>query len=139
MKNILKNQTQRKLRGMTLLELTVVIAVLIALMGASVFAFSSFREFRAATLASTILREIEVAQRDFLSNNPQREVTSLTIPEVASYLEGDGTITALPTAEGLDGETLTADITQSPPIWLDGASPYDPGPPTDGRWDVGRL
>lgn len=132
-------QQQRRSRpGLTLIEMTVVILVLLSLTGVFFASQGSIGDWQRAREASSILRDVEVAQREFLANNPQRAVSSLTVAEVASYLPGRPSV--LPTAEDLEGEVLTANPAVSPPVWVDsGGDNYDPsGSTDDSLWDVGR-
>ena len=123
--------------GLTLIEMTVVILVLLSLTGASFVSSGSIGDWQKAKAASSILRDVEVAQREFLANNPQRAVSSLTVGEVAGYLPSSPA--ELPTAVDLDGNTLTINITVSPPVLVSGSgATYDPSSSsTDSLWDVG--
>lgn len=124
-------------RGVTLIEMTVVILVLLSLTGAFFASSGSIGDWQKAKEASSILREVDVAQREFLANNPQRAVDTLTVAEVAGYLPGRPT--TLPTAVDLDGNTLTINISVAPPVLMSGTSPYDPSASTtDSLWDVGK-
>ena len=123
--------------GLTLIEMTVVILVLLSLTGAFFASAGSIGDWQKAKEASSILRDVEVAQIEFLANNPQRGVDTLTAAEVANYLPGSPT--SLPTAVDLDGNTLTISVTVSPPVLLSGSSVYDPsGSSSDSLWDVGK-
>lgn len=130
--------SKRFRRGLTLIEMTVVILVLLSLTGAFFATSGSIGDWQKAKDASSILREVDVAQREFLANNPQRAVNSLTAAEVANYLPGSPA--ALPTAVDLDGNILTIDPTQAPPVLRSsGGSIYDPsGSANDALWDVGK-
>ena len=123
--------------GLTLIEMTVVILVLLSLTGAFFVSSGSIGDWQKAKAASSILRDVEVAQREFLANNPQRAVSSLTVGEVAGYLPSSPA--ELPTAVDLDGNTLTINITVSPPVLVSGSgATYDPSSSsTDSLWDVG--
>ena len=125
-------------RGLTLIEMTVVIVVLLGLASAFFASTGSLGDWQKAKDASSLLREVEVAQRDFLANNPQRAVNTLTPLEVADFLFGSPTV--LPVPVDLDGNDLTIDVQVAPPVLLDsGGSVYDPsGSPNDSLWDVGN-
>ena len=123
--------------GMTLIEMTLVILLLLTLTGAFFASSGSLGDWQKAKEASSILREVEVAQREFLANNPQRDVSTLTEAEVISYLPGNST--TVPTAKDLDGNTLTINVAVSPPLLLSGGTVYDPsGSNNDSLWDVGK-
>lgn len=132
------SQQRRSRPGLTLIELTVVIVVLLALVGAFFASSGSIGDWQKAKEASSILRDVEVAQREFLANNPQRAVSTLSVGEVAQFLPGSPS--ALPTVQDLNGNTLTINQAASPPVLIEsGGSTYDPsGSPTDSLWDVGK-
>ena len=117
---------QRQL-GLTLIEMTVVILLLLTLTGAFFVSAGSIGDWQKAKEASSILRDVEVAQREFLANNPQKDVAALTAADeadVISYLPGGQT--SFPPVEDLDGNALTIDIKVSPPILRDsGGTRYD--------------
>ena len=137
MKLIRVHPRLNKKPGLTLIEMTVVIFLLLTLTGGFFASAGSIGDWQKAKEASSILRDVEVAQRDFLANNPQRALNTLTVAEVAGYLPGSPTV--LPTALDLDGETLTIDISLSPPFLVKGGTRYDPsGSQTDSLWDVGK-
>ncbi|MDQ8190725.1 type II secretion system protein [Roseibacillus persicicus] len=133
-----ESRSRDKSRGLTLIEMTVVILILLSLTGAFFASAGSIGDWQKAKEASSLLREVEVAQIDFLANNPQRAVGTLTVAEVAGYLPGSPT--ALPTVEDLEGKTLTIDVSVSPPVCrTSGGDVYDPsGSSQDSLWDVGK-
>lgn len=136
--NLLRDsKTRRFQRGLTLIELTVVILVLLSLTGAFFASSGSIGDWQKAKEASSLLRDVEVAQTEFLANNPQRAVSTLTVPEVANYLPGQPA--SLPTIKDLDGNNLSVNIAVSPPVLMSGSNIYDPsGSSTDSLWDVGK-
>ena len=122
---------------MTLIEMTIVILLLLTLTGAFFASTGSIGDWQKAKEASSILREVEVAQREYLANHPQRDVSTLTDAEVLSYLPGPPA--NLPTARDLDGNDLTIKVSVSPPVLLSGGNTYDPsGSDNDSLWDVGK-
>ena len=133
--------SSRRRQGLTLIEMTVVILLLLTLTGAFFASAGSIGDWQKAKEASSILREAEVAQREFLANNPQKDVTTLTATDradIISYLPGGQT--AFPDVFGLEGETLTININVSPPILEDsGGTRYDKSATNDDSlWDVGQ-
>lgn len=124
-------------RGLTLIEITVVIVVLMALVGMSMFAVGGYKEWRLGTEAAGELRKVYNAQRTYLAENPTATVASLTAAKIIPYLS-DGA-TALPTVEAMDGSQLSIQVDVSPPVINDASgSVYDPsGKSDDGLWDVG--
>ncbi len=130
--------SRRSRRGTTLIELTVVIMVLMAMIGATMYFGGNIDTWRKGKRASEALREVYAAQRGFLADNPRRNLTSLIGSELVPYLPSRGS--TLPTPEALDGTTLTVNVQVSPPKLqkADGTS-YDPsGSGEDSLWDVGK-
>lgn len=126
-------------KGVTLLELTVVILVLMTLIGMSAFAITGYKKWKLGTEAGIELRRVYNAQREFLAENPTLTAANITLANVLAHHSSTG-ITALPTPEGVDGTALTIDFTVMPPVLTSGGSTYDPsGDPNDGLWDVGGL
>lgn len=124
-------------RGLTLIEMTVVIVVLITLIAMSVYSVGGYREWQRSTEASRVLRMVYNAQRTYLAEHPTESVSSLTAAKIIPYLSDKST--ALPTAEAIDGSTLSVKVSVSPPVLVNGdGDDYDPSGDTgDGIWDVG--
>lgn len=123
--------------GLTLLEMTVVIVVILSLIGISVFALNGYREWQRGSEASRVLRLVYNAQRTYLAEHPTESVSSLTAEKIIPYLSDNSS--ALPTAQAMDDSVLTVKVDVSPPVLVHGdGSDYDPsGDPDDGLWDVG--
>ena len=124
--------------GFTLLEMTIVIMVLIALLSTGFFVFGKMDEWKLGRAASETLREVYTAQRMFLAENPTRLVSSIEPSDVIPYLRGNAT--ALPTVKSLEGTDLNILVNVFPPV-IDAGSgvPYDPsGDNRDSLWDVGE-
>ena len=143
-----RQSCQKHNLGFTLIEITVVILVLLALIGISFSSLGSLGEWQRAKEVSNILRDIQVAQRQYLADHPQQDVSTVTAAQVAQYLPGSPS--SLPAMVGNAGEVLTADVSVSPPVagttgsagptGAAGAfTPYDiSGSTNDGLWDVGK-
>lgn len=136
MKNNDKEST--KSAGVTLIELTVVIMVVLSIMGATMYFAGNIGEWNKGKKAATALREVYAAQRSFLADNPRRSVSSITSGELISYLPSGGA--SLPAVEDLNGNALSYDVGVSPPVLMGaGGSVYDPsGSSKDSLWDVGE-
>lgn len=124
-------------RGLTLIEMTVVIVILIVLVGMSMFAVNGYREWQVASEATQKLRMIYNAQRTYLAEHPTTDVADVEAADIIPYLSDSSA--ALPIAKDLDGNDLGVMIKESPPYFLDSNDQrYDPsGQPSDGLWDVG--
>jgi type II secretory pathway pseudopilin PulG len=125
-------------RAFTLLEMTVVVMVLLALISTGLFVSSKMDEWRLGREAAETLRQVHTAQRMFLADNPTRVVSTLTSTDVIPYLNSGAL--ALPTVKSLAGAQLGVLINVSPPVINNGSGvAYDPsGSNRDSLWDVGE-
>jgi prepilin-type N-terminal cleavage/methylation domain-containing protein len=132
------SQPKRTSRGFTLLEMTVVVMVLLALTGTSLFVSKKMDEWKLGRSAAESLRQVYSAQRMFLAENPTRLVNTITSADVIPYLPGG--LAALPTVESLEGVQLGILVNVSPPVINAGSGViYDPsGNNRDSLWDVGE-
>lgn len=125
-------------KGVTLLELTVVIIVLLVLIGGSMFSFSGYKEWQLKVEAEAALRMVYTAQQTYLAEHPTEAVSSLldtvgtdAAPTLINYIsDGSG---ALPVPEGPSGENLLINVKVSPPVFSNDPS----GDDDDGKWDLG--
>ena len=131
------------MRAFTLLELTVVIMVLMALISTGLFISKKMDEWKLGRQASESLRSVYAAQRLYLADNPTASVSSLTGTLLIPYLPNQAT--ALPTVKSLTGATLTIVLNDPsyPPYLKDSSGArYDPSASpanyTDSLWDVGE-
>lgn len=124
-------------RAFTLLEMSVVIMVLLALMGTGLFVSKKMDEWKLGRSASETLRQVYSAQRMFLADNPTRLVSSITSTDVLPYMQGAA---AMPTVQSLTGSQLGILVNVSPPVINAGSGvTYDPsGNSRDSLWDVGE-
>ena len=134
----MKTSPKKQVRGVTLIELTLVIMVVLAFATATLFFAGNIRDWRKGKVASESLRSVYAAQRGFLADNPRRSVATLTASELYPYLPSGST--SFPAVDSLDGVTLDYEITVSPPVLIDsGGAIYDPsGKSDDSLWDVGE-
>lgn len=125
-------------RAFTLLEMSIVIMILMALISTGLFVNNKMDEWKLGRAASETLRQVHTAQRMFLADNPTRLVSSITAQDVIPYLPGNAT--ALPTVKTLSGSQFGISVNVSPPVINAGSGvPYDPsGDNRDSLWDVGE-
>ena len=131
------------LRAFTLLELTVVIMVLMALISTGLFVSKKMDQWKLGRQASESLRTVYAAQRLYLADNPTTSVSTLTATLLIPYLPNQAT--AFPTVKSLTGTTLTIVVNDPsyPPYLKDsGGARYDPSASpanyTDSLGDVGE-
>lgn len=130
--------TNRSAGGFTLIELSVVIAVLIALISTGFYSSAAISKWHRGRVASETLRSAYVAQRMYLADYPTTQVSTLTHNRVLPYIPNSPS--QFPTVTSLEGATLQIKIDTSPPVINAGdGTAYDPsGNPTDSLWDVGE-
>lgn len=127
----------RRPRGATLIEMSVVICVLLALMSTGLYFGTKIKEWQAGKEAAEQLRGVYAAQRMYLADHPTTPVTSLTNANLIPYLPNNPG--AMPTILSLDETALGIQVTVSPPVLLSGGAVYDPsGNSGDSLWDVGE-
>jgi type II secretory pathway pseudopilin PulG len=133
------NQTGPGTRsGLTLIEMTMVLLMLMTLIGAGVFSSRKIGEWQRGKEASSALQTVWSAQRMFLADNPTRLPSSLTATEIAPYLPNGAT--SVPTVTSLTNTQLAIMVNRFPPVVNNGSGGvYDPsGSSTDELWDVGK-
>jgi type II secretory pathway pseudopilin PulG len=130
--------SSRSKAAFTLLEMTVVILVLLALIRVGFVSTRKMTEWRLGRAAAETLRTVHAAQRMYLADNPTASVASLTPALIISYLPNN--VTVMPTVTSLGGTSLSIIVTVSPPIINSGTGvAYDPsGSTTDSLWDLGK-
>jgi prepilin-type N-terminal cleavage/methylation domain-containing protein len=122
--------------GFTLVELTVVIAVILVLVGAASLGIKPYYAYRDGRAAGEMLRAVKAAQLLYLSDNPSTAVTALTQGLLLPYMP-NGTWPTLPSVNGV---VPTISCTVFPPVAVLSGTNYDPsGSITDGLWDVGQY
>jgi prepilin-type N-terminal cleavage/methylation domain-containing protein len=133
-----RHSNRRSGRGFTLIEMSLVITILIALMTTGIFFSSAIGTWNAGRLASETLRSVYVAQRTFLADHPTTRLSSLTEAALLPYMPDQAA--TFPKVEGLDGTLRSININVSPPVVKDSSGTvYDPsGNPKDSLWDVGE-
>lgn len=134
-------------RGLTLLEMTIVIMVLLSLIGAGLSASSMMDQWRLGRAASETLRSVYSAQRMYLADHPTTLVANLTEAMLIPYLPNRNPATVAPptlvaafqTVSPLSGAALNFNVAVSPPQFTQAGVRYDPsGGLTDSLWDVGE-
>jgi len=131
-----KNRDQiRDCRGLTIIEMTVVLAVLLMLASMVFISLNGMEDYKKAKVAGEQLREVYIAQKTYLADNPTDTPASFTDQSLlVQYLPNGAT--AIPVVETLAGTTPGIDCTKMPPVVV---GPYDPsGDTDDGLWDVGK-
>jgi type II secretory pathway pseudopilin PulG len=125
-------------KAFTLLETTIVIMVLLALINIGFFASRKMDEWKFGRSASETLRMVYSAQRMYLADNPTVSVANLTSELILPYMTGNPTV--MPTVTSLVKTELPIIVNVSPPVINAGSGvAYDPsGSNSDSLWDVGE-
>ncbi len=129
-------------RGFTLIEISLVIFIMIALLSFGFGLSSAITNWKLGRAGSEILRSAYTAQRTYLADHPTTAVTSLTQAMLLPYLP-DGPA-AFPTCTSLTKTMLFVRVNVSPPVLTATAggvagATYDPsGKTNDSLWDVGE-
>lgn len=121
--------------GLTLVELTVVILIILGLLSFSTLSVEAYRDWGARRDIEESLRVIYVAQREYLADNPSSTLATVTPAVLAPYLsntsvavtdDGAGNI-EFPVIEGLNGDALNINVGVSPPTAANADENYDIG------------
>ncbi len=124
-------------RALTLIEISVTIALLLAFTSVVAFSLSGMNSWKLARRASVELQAVYLAQKSYLADHPTTAIGSVAAGDLQPYLPN--TMTAIPSVEAIDGSQLAINFNVMPPVVSNGTSAYDPsGSATDGMWDVGR-
>lgn len=133
----LQTSPSNKKSGLTLIEITLVIVILLGIIGIGMTYMGGSEDWEKGKEASEALREVYTAQKHYLADNPTTNVTDIEASDLVPYLRNG--LTAIPTVESIDGGSLSIKVDVTPPVIDDGSSgTYDPsGATDDGLWDVG--
>jgi hypothetical protein len=125
-------------RGATLIEMSVVICVLLALMSTGLYFSYKIGEWKAGKEAGETLRAVYAAQRMYLADHPTAAVNTITSAQLLPYMPNSPSV--MPVITSLDDKELDVNVAVSPPVVSDGnGAAYDPsGSPSDSLWDVGE-
>ncbi|MCF6312731.1 MAG: type II secretion system GspH family protein [Verrucomicrobiales bacterium] len=132
-----KATLHKKEMGLTLIEITLVISILLAM---SYGVFSSLRgmeKWKIGKKAGEDLRLVYIAQKSYLADHPTTPVTDLTEAMLIPYLKNvANTETAIPPVDNypVSGSPLSITVNVMPPV----ASSDPSGKTDDGLWDVGN-
>lgn len=120
---------------MTIVEMSVTLALLIALAGVVAFSMGGYREWKLGKEASASLQSVYLAQKSLLADRPTVRLSEITEADLIPYLPGGAA--EIPKIETLDDSFLDIEYTVMPPKISGG---YDPSPSDeDGVWDIGRY
>lgn len=124
-------------RGFSLVEISLVIALLLALSTFAGLTVTSVRNWQRGKDAALSLQAVFAAQRAYLADHPTANIALVSSTQLQAYMpEGWSN---LPSFTGLADEAITLDHTAMPPRLYANGAVYDPsGKPDDGLWDTGK-
>ncbi len=124
-------------RGFSLVEISLVIALLLALSTFAGLTVTSVRNWQRGKDAALSLQAVFAAQRAYLADHPTANIALVSTAQLQNYLpEGWST---MPAFTGLENEAITLDHSVMPPRLYANGSVYDPsGKSDDGLWDTGK-
>jgi len=132
-------RASRSKRGFTLVEMSVVIAVILLLAGAASLSIKPYLAYRDGRAAGEMLRSVKAAQLMYLSDNPSTQIANLTQAGLQALLLPYMPNGAWPTLPLVNGQQPTIDCTQFPPVAVLNGNTYPPSTKTDGLWNVGQY
>ena len=136
-KNSPINPLRRSVSGMTLVEISVTLALLLTMSSVVAFSLGGINTWKLGRRASVELQAVYLAQKSYLADHPTQSIATVTEAQLIPYLPT--TMTAVPTVEANEGFALSINFNIMPPTLGSGGSPYDPsGAGDDALWDVGK-
>jgi len=151
----------RGCRGLSLIEVSLVIGLLLALMTMVGIGAGQVERWKRAREASVGAQAVLAAQRAYLADHPTTVVMPvgesgdvrfdlasmgsggqpLALAAFAEVLSGYLPLgwSGIPDAQGVDDEPLVLDFLRIPPRWQHAGADYDPSATAnDGLWDAGE-
>ena len=138
MRLMAKQERMRTLKGVTLIEMTLVLMILMLLIGVGFGIQAITEKTMRPREASEALRTVWTAQRMYLADHPLVAVEDLTKEMILPYMPNHAT--TIPQVLSDEGTKLDIKLNVFPPVIQGGGgSVYDPsGNSKDGLWDVGE-
>lgn len=131
-KNSIPTRARRK--GLTIIEMSLVLALLVALATLVLYSVGGMDNWKKGKEAGEQLRLVYIAQKTYMADHPTENVANLNATKLIPYLP-NGAI-AIGQVEAKDGSMKNITVNVMPPVV---AGPYDPsGAADDGLWDVGK-
>lgn len=132
-------KTKRALeKGLTLVEISLVIALMLGLASLATFSVGNITEWKKAREAGESLRSVYLAQKSYLADHPAKDVSTLTSDDILPYMPNK--VGALPVVKSTEDTALTIKVTVIPPVFQKAGIDYDPSDSgNDSLWDVGAL
>ncbi len=123
---------------MSLVEVTMVIGIMLALASIITYSIGSMTDWRKGRSASEQLKSVYIAQKSYMADHPTTSPSSVGSSDLIPYLPGNPG--SMPEAKSLNDEALDLKFTVMPPVFELGGTTYDPSDSSeDGLWDVGGL
>jgi prepilin-type N-terminal cleavage/methylation domain-containing protein len=137
MKTRLPFWNHRLRAGFSLIEISLVLALIISLCVGMGIGISNMQRWKKGKNASVALQAVYAAQRAYMADHPTADIAEVSSAQIESYLPQGWP--SIPTVTGLSGEALSVDFGVMPARLVHGGATYDPsGKSDDGLWDVGE-
>lgn len=130
--NMLKRLEERGDKGMTIIELSLVMAILVSLAAMVLLASGGMEKWKKGKEAGETLRVVYIAQKAYMADHPTSDVSALTEAVLLPYLANGAAV--FPVVNDADGNPMAVNVTVMPAV----VSPDPSGDPDDGLWDVGK-
>ncbi len=136
MKQVGKKKNTRGSSAMTVIELSLTLALMLSFASIAVFSVSGMKKWKLARIAGEEVRAVYLAQKSYLADHPVAEVAELSSADILPYMSGGRT--EMPSVKSLENEMLSIDFNKMPPVVVSAGATYDPSDSdSDSLWDVG--
>ena len=126
--------SRRNCLGFTIIEMSIVLGILLALTGIISVSMSGVTKWKLAKNAGEDLRVVYIAQKTYLADHPTADPSLFDAADLLPYLPS-GTV-ANQSVELEDGSSVIIDFKVMPPVLTGITDPS--GDTADGLWDVGK-
>ena len=136
MKKMKKRNNKAATRGLTVIELSLTLALMLAFASITISSVGGIKNWKLARMAGEEVRAVYLAQKSYLADHPTVKIVDISAADLLPYLPGGRT--AIPTVQSLEGEALPINIHVIPPVITAAGGNYDPsGSTSDSLWDAG--
>ena len=132
MENKRNNSLGKGNKALTIIELSLVMAILIALAGLALTVTGGMDKWKKGKEAGEQLRIIYIAQKTYMADHPTTDLDDLTETLLMPYLVNGAT--TFPVVKNEAGTPMAVNLKVMPPTVASDPS----GATDDGLWDVGK-
>lgn len=132
MRNNKSDNARKRCEGFTIIEITLVLALLITLSGLGIYSVRGMDRWKKGKEAGENLRVVYIAQKAYMADHPTSDVSTLTEAVLLPYLVNGAAV--FPVVKDADGNPMAVNVTVMPAV----VAPDPSGDSDDGLWDVGK-